>query len=58
MITKDSIKIYTTFLNGGYEGNDIKRDLKDLLIYLYINKQITLDDMFSYEDKYSLNLFF
>lgn len=58
MITKDSIKIYTTFLNAGYEGDDIKNDLRDLLIYLYINKQITLNDMFSYEDKYSLNLFF
>lgn len=58
MINKNMIKIYTTLLNAGYETLEIKQDLKDLLIYLYINKQVTLDDMFSYEDKYRLNLFF
>lgn len=58
MITKDNIQTYTTFLNAGFDSEEIKQDLKDLLIYLYINKQIELNDLFSYEDKYSLNLFF
>lgn len=58
MLTTDDLKFYSNLLDIGFDNEENKQALKDLLIYLYINKQIVLNDLFTYEDKYNLNLFF